>query len=485
MKKENIKLNYIFNTGYQIFALLVPLITTPYISRILQADGIGTYSFTYSIVSYFMLVAALGTGTFGIRQLGIDRNDDYKRSLTFWNTYLLRTITSIISISFYIMYCFLFSSNLIISLLQGLYLVGVMLDVSWFFQGMENFGKVALRNILIKIINILFIFVFVKSHDDLWIYILGLTTLTIFGNLTMWFYLPKYIKKVKMSDIKPFSNIKDILTLFFPTVATQIYSIIDKSMIGLFCDGSVENGYYEQAEKIVKMCLVLITSLGTVMIPKISNSFKNNLEEEVKMYISKSYEFLWVLGIPMCIGLFFVSDRFVPVFFGEGFEKVGILLKILSLLFIFMGFNFITGNQYLISTNQQNKYTLIISIGGITNVIMNFILIPSLNSCGAAIASVLGEIVSILVSFLILRKDKYFRYKNIFNNIWKCVLAGIIMGIVLYLLDIYLQDSKISIGIMVIVASFIYFSVLIIFKETMIWNFIKKNIEKLKKINNE
>ena len=251
MKEPSIKKNYLFNSSYQILALIVPLITTPYVSRVLGANGIGIYSYTYSIVSYFVLFSALGTATYSNRNLGIVRDNIEERTKFFWNIFSLRAILSSISLVIYFSYVIILAENKFIAALQGIYLLDLMMDVTWFFQGMENFKIIAVRNYVIKLVNVIFIFTMVRDEGDLWWYVLGLAGWTFLANLSMWIPLRKLIKSPSIKRIKPFKNISIIIQLFVPTIASQIYTMLDKSMIGWISGNPSENGCYEQSDKIV------------------------------------------------------------------------------------------------------------------------------------------------------------------------------------------------------------------------------------------
>ena len=193
--------------------------------------------------------------------------------------------------------------------------------------------------------------------------------------------------------------------MFLPTIAIQIYSILDKTMIGVITQSSFENGYYEQALKISKMVLTIVTSLGTVMIPRIGFHFESSDTKEVQRLMYRGYRFVWMMGIPLCLGLIMVSDNFVPWFFGDGYEKVADLLKVLSLLILAIGINNVTGMQYLIPTKRQNTFTLTVVIGATVNLILNSFLIHAFASVGAAIATVAAESTIAVVQLIIVRKE--------------------------------------------------------------------------------
>lgn len=480
--KSNVKVNYMFNVSYQIFALIVPLITTPYISRVLGAEGVGEYSYTYAMVRYFWILSALGTATFGIRNIGIFQKDKEKRSYCFWNLFFLKVILSTIFIVLYIIYVSTFTQNKLISFLQGINLIAVMLDITWFFQGMEEFKRISIKNFIIKILNVIYIFVFVKSEKDLWLYAFGLAFFLLIGNISLWGSLKGYITKVSLKKLKPFTYLKPVMILFIPSVATQIFSIFDKSMIGWFTKNAEENGYYEQALKIIEMALVLITTMGTIMIPRISRKYSEGKKGEIKTYMDKSLKFSFMLALPMALGIGAISEKFVPIFFGEGYIKSIYLLNILSLLFIFMGLNSVTGSQYLISTGQQSKHVKFLLIGGGINVLLNAILIPKFMSIGAAIASVIGEGTITILELNYLRKTKQYNVKNIFKNMFFYMIASITMFIIMVILMKHI-NSLLGILFAIAFGAIIYFAMLtFIFKDEMlIGEFYKIKNKLLKK----
>ena len=198
--KKSIKLNYIFNAGYQIFTIIVPLITAPYISRALGADGVGTYSYTFAIVSYFTLASTLGAGAFGNRQIAILQDNPIERSIEFWNVFIFRSSSTLIVTAFYLLYVIFIAQDKQIALLQSLYLLAVLIDTSWFLQGMELFKTISIRNFIFKIINVICIFAFVKSREDLPIYILCLAGITVISNLAVLPYTAKHIVKVPIKS---------------------------------------------------------------------------------------------------------------------------------------------------------------------------------------------------------------------------------------------------------------------------------------------
>lgn len=467
---SKIKKNYLFSITYQIFAILVPIITTPYISRVLSVEGIGIYSYTYSIMRYFWLFSAIGISTLGVRTIGIYQDDRNKRTECFWNIMSTKILLSFIFIFLYYIYVFVFSDDKIISSIQGIYLFGVLLDITWLFQGMEDYKKITIRNILIKVLNILFIFLFIKKNKDLNLYIFGLAFFSVLSNFALWLSIKKYVNKFDIRKMNPFRYLKDGILLFIPSIATQIFAILDKSMIGYFTNSMIESGCYEQAFKIVDMSLIIITTISSIMIPKVAKNYSiGNKKENIKS-IQKSFKFILLISIPMTIGMCYISSAFVPWFFGKGYEQAIYILYILSLLYIFMGINSITGTQCLISMGKYNIHSICLIIGGMINIFLNFILINKIGAIGAAIGSVVGEIIVSILEILYLQKNNILNIKFIFLNSKKIIIASFIMLVGDYFIKKIFYEGFFSIVILIISSCTIYLTSLILLKEKIVLN---------------
>ncbi len=478
MAKKSIRKNYIFNTSYQVLMLLTPLITTPYISRVLGADGIGKVSYAESIVSYFVLFATLGITTYGQREISYVQDSVENRSVVFWNTKILQFCTSSIVLIVYLLYLFATNANSIYYILT-INVLAVFVDITWFFQGLEEFGKTVFRNVVFKIINIAYVFLIIKTKEDVLKYAFGLAIFTFLSNLSLWGYLPKYIRRISLKDLAPFKALPTVLTLFIPTIAIQIYTVLDKTMIGIITKNSFENGYYEQALKISRMILMVVASLGTVMIPRIGYHFQNNDTEEVRRLMYRGYRFVWFLGIPLCFGLISVSDNMVPWFLGNGYDTVSQLLKILAFIILAIGINNVTGLQYLIPTKRQNAFTITVIIGACVNFILNLILIRSFNSIGAAIASVTAETVIAIVQLIIVRKELSPLY--ILRQGVNYYFAGGIMMIVLYFEGKLLTPSILHTALLVFTGSIVYFLILLLVHDEFFLSNINIVINRLNK----
>ena len=479
MNKNSVKKNYIYNLIYQILVILIPLITTPYLSRVLGSEGIGIYSYTISIVTYFVLFGSLGISMYGQREIAYTREDVTKRTNVFWELNIIKTITMIISI---VTFIFTFGNGQQYSVyykILVLELIANIFDISWFFQGLEEFKKTVTRNTIVKVLSVICIFLFIKKPDDLWLYILIYTLSNLFGNISLWLYLPKYLNKVNIKKLKLRRHIVPILSLFVPQIAMQVYLVLDKTMLGSMLNNMSQVGNYEQSQKIIKTALTLVTALGTVVAPRIANIISSGNREEVSKYLEKSFRFVWLLGFPMMMGLIAVSDTVVPWFLGEGYEESKGLIKIGSMLIMAIGLNNVSGIQYLIPAKKQNIYTKSVIIAAIVNLIMNLVLIPKFKAGGALFASVMAEFLIMIVQLIDIRKDV--NISIVVKNSGKYIISSFIMFIIVYFIGKNMNTTIYTTAIQVVIAGIIYAIMLVVLKDSFVIGIIqdlKKKIQR-------
>lgn len=477
---KSIKKNYIFNVTYQMLLIILPIITTPYVSRVLGVDGIGKYSFANSIISYFVLFAALGFGVYAQREIAKYQDNKNQQSIIFWEIIIIRTISVIITLAIYfltILFNVYQEENKTIMIILALNIINVGFDVSFLFMGNEDFLSVVVRGIIIRILGVVAIFVFVKTKEDLWIYVLLSCASALLSNISLLMHIPSIICRVKFNQLKPIRHLRPAIILFLPTIAVSIYTSLDKTMIGIITGSDVENGYYEQAEKIVKMIMTIITSLGTVMIPRNSNAFQNKDYEQVNQNIQKSIKFVFFLGLPMAIGLFCVASNLIPWFLGDGYQKSIILMQILSFLILIIGLSNVFGLQFLVPSGQDKKYTIAIICGAVVNFTLNIILIKLYQSIGAAIATIVAELVVTIVMFGFSKNN--ISVNGLGKSIIKYIFCGVVMGIVCYILQTLLFPSILNSFLLVCVGSTTYLVLMLVLRDEFTYNVVLKICKKL------
>ena len=471
--------NYLYNLSYQILVLIVPLITTPYVSRVLGAKGVGTFSYTNSIVQYFILFGCIGLNLYGQREIAYVQHEKEKRDKVFWELVILRIIT--VSVSLTVFYFTLASHGKYASVffIMCLDILASMVDISWLFQGIEDFKKIVVRNFIIKIVGVALIFLFVKSSSDLLLYVICHSATLFLGNLSMWAYIPKLIGRVKVRELEIKKHIRPTIVLFLPQIATSVYTVLDKTMIGFLTGVEEEVAYYEQGQKIVKIVMTLVTSLGTVMMPRVANLFKQNEMEKVKNYLSKSFRFVFFLSFPMTFGLMAVSCNIVPWFFGSGYDKVIPNMMVIAPILVIIALSNLMGNQFLLPIGRQKEYTLSVVIGCVVNFALNLLLIPHFLSIGAAVATVIAETSVTGVQVYCTRKD--FRFGKIIRDNKHYIISSLIMFIPTHFLARYLPSSIVNTFICVVVGGAIYFGLLFVMKDETLFEAVNKIKGKLVK----
>lgn len=479
MREDNrgLKKNIFINTAYQIFKVLVPLIVAPYVARALGVESIGIYSFTVSNSAYFTLFAALGTESYGLREIARHRNDFQNRTRIFWEISVLSIFTSLIALFFWGVWILISDKyNLYYGILTFA-ILGVMFDISWFYSGMEEFKYSICQNVIFRIIGNVAIFIFVKSPGDLWVYILINMLMVFFANASMWIFLPRYVGKpsIDIHNIK--KHLKNTLVYFVPTIATSIYNVLDKTLIGLITNDVRENGYYEEATKIINMAsIVSFSGVNTVIQSRASHLFKEEAYGAIKKHISDSMDYLLFMGIGMAFGLGVIADRFVPLFFGTGFDETAKLIRILVPLVIIIGMSNCIGSQYYIPAGLRSKSARYIIIGAGVNFLLNLCMIPFFKSTGAALSTIIAESI---ISFLYIRNcDGFYNVITFFSQIWKKVISAIVMTIIICLIKLFFDDGLITLIIQIIIGFLVYIFMLVVLKDSFISNIVIPMIKK-------
>lgn len=483
MKKDSITKNYIYNVIYQIIVIILPIITTPYVSRALGAEAIGTYGYVISIVTYFTLVGTLGLTNYGKREIAYVQDDKEKRDKVFSELFLFRVITTTFTIIVYIVTLCIHNEYSIYYQILIFEVLAMLFDISWFFQGIENFKKVVIRNSIVKLVSIILIFVFIKKPSDLWIYFCIYAISNFLGNVTLWFKIKKYIKfrKVKLRDLK--KHIKPTISLFIPQIATSIYTVLDKTMLGNLSNNISEVGFYEQSQKIVKLALTLVTTIGAVMMPRISNTYANGDKEKVSDYMKKTFNFVWIASIPIMFGIMVTSQDLVPWFFGQGYEKVTDLMIWSSPIIVFISLSTVIGSQFLMSIKKQNIHTMAVIIGSIINVVLNLILLRNYASMGAVISTVIAELVITIIEIIYITCYKYIKLKDIFYKSYKYFIIGLIMYVCVWIVQYNLNASITSTVIEVMVGGIVYVGLLILTRDQFLYQYVINKV--FSKINNK
>ena len=381
--------NYLYNLSYQILTIILPIITVPYVTRIFTSEALGNYVFYNSIVSYFSLFAMLGIGVYGTKQIAAASDV----SSTFWNIYAIQLIASILAISVYVIAVFSIPQmGGIIPLIVGITLFAKMIDISWLFSGKEDFKKITIRNTVVRVIGVISIFTFVKSSDDLYLYVFLIVIFDFLGQFVMWVPAKKFIKRPSFNTKIMKRNLHPIALLFLPQVAISLYVVLDRTLLGLL--GSYSDvGIYEQGQKLISILLKVVSSLGVVMLPRVANLLSERRDKEARNMVKFSFILYNLIIFPMIFGLIAVNEVFVKLFLGQNFQDVKYVLYVIVFNIMFVGWTNILGYQVLVVRNKNKEFMLSTTIPAFVSVAVNIAVIPFFGYIGASITSVVVEIL--------------------------------------------------------------------------------------------
>lgn len=480
LKKKSLKINAIMNALLTISSVIFPLITFPYVSRILSPIGIGKVSFATSVVAYFNLFAQLGIPTYGIKACAKVRDNKLELTRIAHELLFLNIIMSLLSyvtlIGFITFVPKIGNEKMLYFVLSSTILFSTI-GMEWLYKGLEEYTYITARSVIFKIIALVAMFLLIRDSDDYIIYA-GTTVIASSASLILNF---KNIKKyIYLKLVGPYDlarHIKPILIFFAMACATTIYVNLDSVMLGFFKSDS-DVGYYNVAVKIRTVLLHIVTSLGAVLLPRAAYYIENNLIDEFYRIIKKAINFVILISFPLCIYFILFSRESIIVLAGKQYLEAVVPMKIIMVTLIFAGISNVTGVQMLVPLGKE-KFVLYSEIlGAIVDLILNTILIPCYASAGAAIGTLAAEIIVFLYQLVILRK--YFRKVIIKRQYLKIFMSNFIAAMGAYFVGYYISNSLLKLIITGVVFFILYVGILLATKEDMVCYFIRQIITKIK-----
>ncbi len=454
-ERTSVKKNVLYQTLYDTLSMIIPFIISPYIARVLGPDGLGVYSFYYSVAFYFTLVAALGIKNYGNRTIAKCRYDKHKLDDVFSNLLSIQVIMSTICLAAYLLFLVFFANpgEKTFATIMIIQVASAFFDISWFYFGIEHFKLTVVINAIIKTLTLFSVFFFVKTTGDLWLYCLIMSLGILTGQLALWIPLSKYVSFTRPSTCNIHEHIKPLFVLFIPTIAVSLYKYMDKIMIGLLSN-KAQLGYYENADKLVSLPLTIIASFGTVMIPRMSTLVSGDDSDKVKRYTDFSMYYVMWLAYALTFGLASVAKVFAPVYWGKAFAVSGYVIVGLSVTIPFISFANIIRTQYLIPREKDREYVVSVSGGAISNLVLNFFLIPLYGAFGATVATIVAEVTVCLIQCLYVRNEMslgiYIRRSLPF------FIFGITMFVIVFMIGSILETSVLTVIIQVLCGLAIY-----------------------------
>ena len=422
--------NYLYNLSYQLLVIVLPVITTPYITRVFSSSALGSYGYYNSIVTYFILLATLGVANYGTKEISGHRKEVQK---TFWGIYSLQVLATCLALVLYIAVCLIIPSmNNLIAYILGFSLLSRGLDISWLFQGMEDFKKITVRNTAVKLLGVVSIFIFVKKPSDLYLYIVLLVGYDLLGQLSMWLPAREHIGRPHLDIVYAKQHIKPVILLFLPQIAISLYITLDRTMLGAL-SSTTDVGIYDQALKFLNILLTIVTSLGSVMLPRVSNLLSSVNQKAVNKLHEMSFLVYNLVIFPMVAGILIVNKDFVNFFLGKDFQDARYAIAIMVFRMFFIGWTNIMGIQILIPHNKNREFMLSTTIPAFFSIGLNILLIPSLGYIGASIVSVATEGLVWLIQLYFTRS--YLKEIKILPSMLKILAASLVMYGILYVIQ--------------------------------------------------
>jgi O-antigen/teichoic acid export membrane protein len=479
---KSIKLNFVYNVLLNVSSVIFPLITAPYVARVLEPDGVGLFNFAGTYAGYFALVALLGIPTYGVRE--VSKLSENKQGLAKFVSEMMSIalITTIVITAIYILSIAIvgqLNENYVIFLLAGFVVYLAPFKINWYYQGIEEFGFITFRTLIIRVLGIICLFLFVHEKDDLIIYLIINVSSSVIADVwnftKMWragvhpFFTVKGLKK----------HLKPLWILFASSIAISIYTVLDTLMLGFIKDYT-EVGYYNNALHLSRMLLIVVTSLSVVSVPRFSSYINKGMLKEANGLANKSFSFVGLLAFPISIGLICITPTFVPWFFGKEFYGAIVPLEILSVLNVTIGFSNILGVQILVGLNKEKSYLRCILIGTISNFVLNCIFIPSIGAIGASIASVTAEFFVTFSMFFFVYKETPVRVE-VWTDLTKS-LFGALLFIPLKLILPVLDNSFFYLVLFVLSSVIIYSVTQLVLRNSLalnLWDAAKNKLVKI------
>lgn len=409
MGKSLVK-NSIYNIFYKVITALYPLIAVTYVSHILQSERMGMVSYAQNIVSYFVVISALGIPTYGIKETAIRADDKRARSKLFFELFIINAISTTIALVLYMILIASverFHNNLSLYIIAGLQITLNYFNVDWFYQGLEEYKYISIRSIIVKICALFLLPILVRTSDD-YIYYALIYCLAIAGNNI--FNIIRIRKYVQFSRCKLQFRIhlRPIFLLLIASIAVEIYVMIDTTMLGLFCDNTTV-GCYSNAMKLTRTVNTMAAAIGAVLLPRLSSIFQKNDKKQFNDLVNSGIQIMLMVAIPASVGMILLSEEIIYVFFGMSFTDAIPILRILALMVPVVVCNTLLGGQVLVTTNMESKYVISVTLASIVNVCLNALFIPRYGAPSAAVASLISEIIDLVLYLWFTRE--YIRLK--------------------------------------------------------------------------
>ncbi|EOT5499718.1 TPA: flippase [Citrobacter koseri] len=482
MKIRTVKFNFAMNMLLTVSNFLFPLITFPYVSRVLNPEGTGKVAFAYSIVSYFSILAAFGVANYGIRACAQVRDNKDKLSKTVHEIITINIFLMVIVYALYFLIVYVVPELRVekkLFFISGLNILFTIIGFEWLYKGVEQYYYITIRSLVFKLIAFFLIFLCIKSQEDYSTYAFIIIFATVGSGIVNLYNLKKviYIKRYSGYNIR--KHIQPMATFFIITIAVAFYVYVSVAMLG-FVQGNTEVGYYNAAYRIKDVMVSIITALGAVLLPRLSYYVENNMQDKFNDVIEKSMKFIFIMSLPLVFFCIIFAKPAVLILAGPAYEGSILPLKILSVIIFIVGVSNLTGIQMLIPLKQEKYLCYSVIFAAIINMILNIMLMPHLGAVGTAISVAIAELCILLIQIYVLRKFSRILFSKI--SYIKLLVSLSLASVASIYLNNNINFNEVV--IFLISAStffFLYFLMLIVMKESFIFSILNQIKNKLVK----
>lgn len=473
MKRNNLARNSFYNVCYKLLNMIFPLVTSIYVARILKADSIGRVAAAQNIVSYFTMIATMGIPIYGIKAIAQYEIGSKENETTFFELFTINAVLSVLSSVGYYLFITLssyFDGKEFLYYITGINVLFNILNVDWYYQGIQEYRYIAIRSFLVKLLSMLALIIFVRGETDYILYAFISSAALVANYLFNIIRLIKLIHKPDLGSLKIRRHIKHVLLLFVSNIAIEIYVLADTTMLDYMTDSSIV-GYYTVSLKVIRVIRNAVAAISAVFLPQLSYSYNNNDEATFLRLANRGISILVTLSIPSALGLCMIADDFITVFYGIDYIESINTIRILSFSIVSVALSNFLGTQLFVTIGKEKITTLSTICGAALNVTLNYLLIPKFLQNGAATASMLTELLVMLIQVIMNRK-----YMNLSYGIWKPLISSLCMCLAVFVIRRCIAISVVRLVVSCCVGAIVYFGVSYMIRNTFVIelvNFIK------------
>lgn len=468
--KPSLAKNSMFNVAYQLVLVLVPLISSMYVSRVVLPEALGEVSVANNLVSYFVALAPLGIPAYGVREIAKAGDDKRRRSAVFSELLIINFVSTIVFFAVYAVCVVIMYGAAVpeLYLIFGSLIVANALNVEWFFQGMERYDFISIRGTIVRMACLLLTMLLVKSPSDVLVYA-AITCLGTFANYIANVLCLRKSVEFTTKGLSFSRHLRPVTVLAGTNVLFSLYTKIDVTMMGTLCTSSIV-AYYTYAYNAEEIAKTLCVAITNVYLPRLSYEFKNDAKEFSRL-VQQSMDLNIFIALPMCLGVFILAPKVVVTLFGDAFAPASLTLR----LFAFLIFAKSIGNviyQTTIATGNERFQLIAYTLGVIVNIALNAALIPVFAQNGAVIATVATEVALDLVLWVCLRD--YMRFKFTFHFVFSTLISLGAMCAVVVACDMFIVSRLPCVVVAVVLAVSVYACVSILLKNEVALMFAHK-----------